>query len=150
QYNYDKNGNVLPQGAPITRRYAIHEYDLYFQDSFRIKPNLTLNYGVRYQLETPPWETNGVQVSPTFDCQNSAVGPISLTGRDCPKSFSDYIRLRGKHMYQGITSGHDPIISFNLSGPVNHGPSFYDEAKLNFAPRLSLAYSPRSNSSVLK
>ena len=39
-------------------------------DSWRIKPGLTLTYGLRYENDTPPWETNGLEVAPTFPLQN--------------------------------------------------------------------------------
>ena len=41
------------------------EYEFYVPDSYRLKPNLTINYGLRYSLFSPPWETNGTQVTPT-------------------------------------------------------------------------------------
>jgi hypothetical protein len=41
-FNYDKNGNALPIGAPVKRRYGADEYELYVQDAFRLRPNLTI------------------------------------------------------------------------------------------------------------
>jgi hypothetical protein len=63
-YNYLKNGNVLPQGAPVQRHFAVDSYELYVQDTWKFRPNLTLTYGVRYSLTSPPWETTGLQVAP--------------------------------------------------------------------------------------
>lgn len=131
QYNYDRNGNVLPQGAPIDRHYAIHNYDFYIQDSYRIKPNLTVVYGVRYQLESPPWETNGTQVTPNVD-------------------FSQWLRLRQADMNAGITGANVPLVTYSLGGAANNKPGFYNYAKLNFAPRLAVAYNPRPSSPFLR
>ena len=64
QYNYTKTGSLLPQGVPVQRHFAVNGYEFYIQDSFRWKPNFTINYGLRYQLFSPPWETNGLQVAP--------------------------------------------------------------------------------------
>ncbi len=36
----------------------------YGQDTWKVKPTLTLTFGVRWSLFSPPWETNGLQVSP--------------------------------------------------------------------------------------
>ena len=36
-YNYDKQGNLLAQGAPIKRNFALDEYEFYVQDSWHIK-----------------------------------------------------------------------------------------------------------------
>jgi hypothetical protein len=33
QYNYDKQGNLLPQGAGVTRNFIDHDYEFYAQDS---------------------------------------------------------------------------------------------------------------------
>ncbi len=64
QYNFNKNGSTIPQGAPIARNFADDAYEMYAQDSWKIKPNLTVTYGLRYSLFSPPWETNGNQVGP--------------------------------------------------------------------------------------
>jgi hypothetical protein len=47
-YNQDKNGTVIPQGALIPRHFKGHEGEIYAQDSWRIKPNLTVTGGLRY------------------------------------------------------------------------------------------------------
>src|SRR4029077_20302496 len=64
-YNYLKNGSVLPQGAPVSRHFAFRSYAWYAQDSWKVRPNLTITYGLRYSLEPAPWETNGLQVATT-------------------------------------------------------------------------------------
>ncbi len=73
-YNLDKSGNVVPGyscpggtcGAPVNRRYGLNSYEFYGQDSWRIKPNLTVTYGLRWSFFPAPWETNGFQASTTF------------------------------------------------------------------------------------
>jgi hypothetical protein len=122
-YNYDRAGNILPQGTPIRRDYALKQYDFYLQDSFRLRPNLTLNLGLRYQLESPPYEVNGLQVASSF--------PL---GR--------WLQLRESNMLKGIPSNQDPPIEYVLGGKANNGPDFYHWDRNNFAPRISIAYSP--------
>ena len=45
------------QGTPITRHYAVNDYEFYGQDSWRITPRLTLTYGfagsLRHHLTKP-------------------------------------------------------------------------------------------------
>ena len=123
-YNLDKNGNVLAQGAPVKRNYGLDWYEFYGQDTWRIKPNLTLTYGVRWSLFPPPWETNGLQTAPT-------VGQGT--------QFNQNVA----NMKQGIGYGAEPPITFNLAGPANNGPGFYPFEKSDWSPRISIAYSPR-------
>ena len=77
-YNYDKQGNLVSKGAPVNRNYGLNWYEFYGQDAWRVKPNLTLTYGVRWSLFPPPWEVNGFQASPT--CINS----VQAAGVSCP------------------------------------------------------------------
>ncbi|HYL86817.1 MAG TPA: carboxypeptidase-like regulatory domain-containing protein [Candidatus Angelobacter sp.] len=130
-YNLDRNGNVLNPGDPVKRNYGLNWYEFYGQDSWRIKPNLTLTYGLRWSLFPPPWETNGLQTSPTF-------------------GLGTQFALNAKNMKQGLGYTSEPPIAFQLGGPVNNGSGFYPFEKTDFGPRISIAYSPRSNNTVLK
>jgi carboxypeptidase family protein len=140
-YNYLKDGSVLPQGAPVTRRFAVDSYELYVQDSWKFRPNVTFTYGLRYSLSSPPWETNGLQVAP---CQ--------VQGSTCNElDLGNWFNQRGKDMVQGIPSNQDPLVSFELSGPANGGkPGFYKWNKKDFGPRLAVAWSPRPQSGFLR
>jgi hypothetical protein len=138
-YNLDRNGNVLPSvpcpegtcGAPVKRNYALNWYEFYGQDSWRIKPNLTLTYGLRWSFFPAPWETNGFQASTTFGLGTQ---------------FAQNV----KNMNQGIGYDAMPSIEFSPSGPANHAPGFYPLEKTDWSPRISIAYSPRFDSGLLK
>ena len=56
-YSYDRDGNPLPIGDPTIRNFASNEFELYFGDNWRVTPNLTLTYGVRYMNLGVPYET---------------------------------------------------------------------------------------------
>ena len=145
-YNFDKQGNVLAKGAPVKRDYGLEWYELYAQDSWRVKPNLTVTYGLRWSLFPPPWEVNGFQASPT--CV-PAVNPV--TG--CPSGSSNLgaeFNQNVKNMSQGMGYDATPVVSFILGGPANHGPGWYNFEKSDFSPRISLAYSPRPKSGWLR
>jgi Carboxypeptidase regulatory-like domain/TonB dependent receptor len=129
-YNLDRSGNVLPQAAPVKRNYGLNSYEFYAQDTWRIKPNLTLTYGLRWSLFPAPWETNGLQTAPTFGLGTQFAQNVI-------------------NMKKGIGYTAEPPIAFNLSGPVNHGPGFYPFEKTDFSPRISLAYSPRPSGGLL-
>ncbi len=130
-YNLDRNGTVQPQGAPVKRNYGLNWYEFYGQDTWRIKSNFTLTYGLRWSLFPPPWETNGLQTAPTYGL-----------GTQFAKNVAN--------MKKGIGYGAEPPIEFNLGGPVNHGPGFYNLEKTDFSPRISIAYSPRFDNGLLR
>jgi hypothetical protein len=137
QFNFDKTGTALPQGAALTRRYGDDEYEFYAQDSWRIKPNFTLTYGLRYSLFSPPWETNGVQVAPS----------VTFDGKSL--NLSQWFNLRADKAAAGESSVDDPLISYSLAGPANGKTGYYGWDYHDFGPRVSFAYSPRASGGLL-
>ena len=69
-YQFAKDGSVLPQGAPAIRNFAINGFDTYVGDSWRATKELTINYGLHYSNERPPYETKGLQVGTTQPLQD--------------------------------------------------------------------------------
>jgi hypothetical protein len=126
-YNLDKSGIAQAQGAPVNRRYGLDWYEFYGQDTWRIKPNLTLTYGLRWSFFPAPWETNGLQTFPTFGLGTQ---------------FNENV----KNMNQGIGYGGMGPIKFNLG----RGPGFYPLGKTDVSPRISIAYSPRPAEGMFK
>jgi Carboxypeptidase regulatory-like domain len=144
-YNYDKSDNLLAPGTPINRKYGLNWYEFYGQDSWRVKPNLTITYGLRWSLFPPPWEVNGFQASPTCIAAQNPMG--------CPSwasTLGDEFNQIEKLQQQGLGYGSVPLVSFMLGGKANHAPGFYNFEKTDFAPRISFAYSPRPGKGWLK
>jgi len=129
KYNFTHSGTALADGAPVSRRFAADTYEMYAQDSWKVKPNFTLTLGLRYSLFSPPWETNGLQVSST-------------------RSLTDYFNSRGEGMRQGIPSNAQAPLTFELGGPANHAPGFYEWDKKDFGPRVAFAWSPHASSGL--
>ena len=129
QYNFQRSGAALPEGAPVDRRFAQNYYEFYGQDTWKVRPNLTVTFGLRYSLFSPPWETNGLQVAPTI-------------------SLSDWFNQRREGMLKGIPSNQSPLLSFNLAGPANGKAGFYHWDKKDFAPRLAIAWSPEPKTTI--
>ncbi len=130
-YNYLKNGTVQNQGDPVARHYAENGFELYFQDVWKVRPTLTLTLGLRYSLFSPPWETNGLQVSPS-------------------PSLAGWFNQRAQNMEAGIPSSADTPISFDLSGPANGGkPGYYNWDYHDFAPRFAFAWAPNMDNGLL-
>ena len=109
---------------------AVRSTSLYpfFEDSWKIKPNLTLNYGLRWELNTPPTDVSG-HVETFRPGQNSTVYPCT------PATTADY----PADCPTGLVVPHDPGVPAGLT------TTYYK----SFAPRIGLAYSPNFDSGVL-
>ena len=118
---YDASGNLQQVGTPTERSFATQEYETYFQDSWRMRPNFTLNYGIRWSTSTPVYERNGLQVIPNVN-------------------LSDYFEQRKQASFNGTTFT-DPI-SFILGGKANNTAGYYKQDWNNWAPSVSFAWSP--------
>jgi hypothetical protein len=124
-YSYDANGNPLGVGDPTIRNFASNEFELYYGDNWRMTPNLTLTYGVRYMNLGVPYETSGLQVAPTFPLQ-------------------DFWSERLAAMEAGIPMNQmqHSLLSYDFIGPKNDKASWYAADRNNFAPRVAVAYTP--------
>lgn len=120
-YVQNKSGTFLPQGSFVPRHFRDNEVEFYGMDAWRIKPNLTMTYGVRYSLLQPPYETNGNQVCPNI-------------------SLNQFFQTRMTDMVKGIS--YSPNFSFDTCGPANGKPGYWAWDYKDIAPRWSLAYSP--------
>ena len=125
-YNRTKTGSVLPEGAPANRHFKSNEFETYFQDAWRVRPNLTLTLGARYTLLQPPYETTGLQVGPTT-------------------SINSWFNQRASAMLQGQT--YAPLLQFGLNGKANGGSPYWAWDYKNLAPRVAFAWSPSASGS---
>src|SRR5262249_47287107 len=72
--NVDEISHQYAKYAPITQRFAFTQGGLFVQDSFRVNPHVTLNYGLRWQLDGDIHSTNGID---SFPSAGSFYGPSS-------------------------------------------------------------------------
>jgi hypothetical protein len=132
-YNFGIDGQPIPFGQPITRDFISRSPEEYFQDTWKIKPNLTLIAGIRYSIYGVPYAEDGVQVVPKTN-------------------MNAYFGERVGGALAGIPNSAlpDSNITYIVGGPVNHGPGYYPQDNKDWAPRLSLAYSPKNDSLLAK
>ncbi len=130
-YVYDSQGKALPPGTGRIRNYIRNEYELYVQDNWRVRSDLNLNFGLRWQYYVPPYERDGLQGGNSVDYQT-------------------LIDLRIKNAANGISGDNaEPLASYNLIGQANNARSVYKPDKNNFAPRIGFAYNPAFESGLL-
>jgi len=131
QYNYAVTsptaGKLIPDGSIISRHFKAYEFDYYLQDSWRIKPSLTITYGIHHSLLQAPYETNGQQISPTVDTHQ-------------------WFLQRGAAAAQGDV--FEAPLSFMPGGKANHRPGYWAKQKDNIAPRLAIVFAPNSKTTV--
>jgi hypothetical protein len=123
-------GIVTGGSIDIPSKYdAREDYNGFFiQDDWRVTPNLTLNLGLRYELETGVKEANSAIVK-GFD--QTAVSPIAA---------------QALANYNSSVPNSVPIGSFaNLLGGLRfvEGPSDWSQSmdKNNFQPRIGVSWS---------
>lgn len=58
----DTGGQYGPPGTPFIFDAWFPEYDFYFQDDWRIRSNLTLNFGVRYEPKPKPYAKSDARI----------------------------------------------------------------------------------------
>jgi hypothetical protein len=132
-YNYNRSGASLAQGTPISRRFAVNDYEFYGQDTWRMTPRLTVSYGLRWVLEAPPYETNGLQVAPC----------VAAAGGGCTnQNLADWFNNTAKLAAQGLPANNAGEISFELGGPKNNGPGLWNWDHKDFSPRIAIAWAP--------
>ena len=130
-FNYDKSGNETPQGAGGPRAYRYFETEAYFGDSWKVNKQLTLTYGLRYQVNSVPYEVHG----------NESVSELQgLSQRQ--STFNQYFNDRLEANATGNVNTVLPFFQEILGGKANHGPSSYAQQNHDFAPRLAFAYNP--------
>lgn len=118
-HNQGAAGYVL--GAPQLRKLNFDLYAGYLSDQWRIRPNLTLNLGARYELYTPLNDPRLINLEPQVT--NAA---------DIVASLLD----------ENVTI---QVIGGNAGKPGN----YFKADKNNIGPNISFAYSPRFENGIL-
>ena len=116
-----QTASLLAEGAMLDREFKSNEFEYYIQDSWRVRPNLTLTFGLRHTLLQTPYEIHGQQVQPTVDIDR-------------------WFKTRGQQAALG--NSVQPDIYFAPSGQARGSKPYWPMQLGNIAPRLAVAFSP--------
>ncbi len=131
QIAYTRSGPTLTLNPPLTPAFdhsTIPFYNVYFSDTWHMKPTFTLTYGLGWTLEMPPVEKNGKQV----EFVNAADQPIGI---------EDYLGSRKRAALLGQV--YNPMVGFSLVGNTGNGLKYpYNPFYGSFSPRIAVAWNP--------
>ena len=123
------NNSVYGDGIG-TRNLRAADFSFFVQDDWKVSPKLTLNLGLRYELDLPPYETHGAMS--TFDPAlyrprlevdpgGNPIGPPAAGFVQAGNVIAQYDLLEAPNVGKRVLAGNDPN---------------------NFGPRFGFAYSP--------
>jgi carboxypeptidase family protein len=138
QVAYTRSGNNLTLNAPLTPAFdqsTIPYYNVYFSDTWHMKPTFTLTYGLGWTLEMPPVEASGKQVE-------------LVDQSDQPVSAESYLAARKRAALLG--QAYNPELGFALVGNTENGLKYpYNPFYGEFSPRVAAAWSPHFDADSL-
>jgi hypothetical protein len=138
QIAYTRTGPNLTLNPPNTPAYdksTIPYYNLYFSDSWRMKPSFTLSYGLGWSLEMPPTEAQGKQI-------------VMVNADNTPLNLRNYIDARENAALNGNV--YNPEIGFSLVHNVAGHPKYpYNPFYNGWSPRVAGAWNPNFDSGLL-
>jgi Carboxypeptidase regulatory-like domain len=136
QVMYARKGGVLqPVGSSIFSESIVPTYNFYLGDTWRIKPTLTLSYGLGYQIQIPAYEKDGNIPMVTDSSGNAIIG-------------ENYLAQRKQAALSGQV--YNPILGFATIHNVGGNPKYpYDPVYNGVDPRVAVAWSPKFSSGPL-
>ena len=109
----------------------------YAQDEWRLRPNLTVYYGVRYSFFGSPYDENGRLTNFVPELWNAAAAPL-VTGA------GNRVAGAGKNFCNGLIANTQNFQTSTNCTPIPSpfGKYVVDAPKKDFAPRFGIAWDP--------
>ncbi len=124
------NLTANPIGTPVHSFVTDETYNLFFNDSWKIKPNLTISYGLNYMIQMPPYELNGAQ-----DELTDANGAIITA-----KQYLNNVQTAANN-----GQVYNPVLGFTPVRAVSPGNKYvYRPFYGSLAPRVAVAWNPET------
>lgn len=114
-------------GGTLTTRNRAREWGVFMQDFYKFRPNLTINYGIRYEYAVPFEHLNGVYSFADFNSLFGGSGPGNL-------------------FKPGPPTVPIPTAPFTL---MTKATSAYNADKNNFAPSIGIAWTPNVKGGIM-
>ena len=130
-FNHTSPTSGYVPGVPENYTPVQQNLAFYWQDGWRLKKNLTVNYGVRWEYQGPYDARNGLVLLPQKNL-SSLFGATPITGSPVSNLFQP----------GNINSASDVLLT--LQGGHNGQPVTNRDLN-NFGPFIGLAYSPGSD-----
>jgi hypothetical protein len=87
---YSNLNTFQAPGTPRVRNFDFHEYGFFAQDDWRVRRNLTLTYGLRWEFFPVPFEENGQQgILTPASALNTATQANNLTIQQSAKWYNN-------------------------------------------------------------
>ncbi|HEU4597920.1 MAG TPA: TonB-dependent receptor [Pyrinomonadaceae bacterium] len=119
--------NYTEDQFDVTVNLRFGRRELFVQDTWKVRPNLTLDLGVRYQFFVPVTDVNNVLTSFDPALYNRANAPTCTTA-----ACTALVRGTGDELNGIARAGVNS----------RFGDSIYPSDKNNFSPRVGLAWDP--------
>ncbi|MEO8677696.1 MAG: carboxypeptidase-like regulatory domain-containing protein [Vicinamibacterales bacterium] len=118
----------------VTNHLRFSRYEMYAQDTWRARPNFTVDLGLRYSLFPPITDTNNMLV--TFD-------PAAYKAASAPP----YSNAAGTLLDYGAG---DPLVGLIIAGQNSpYGDAIYAFKKDGIQPRIGFTLDPSSNGDTI-
>ena len=130
------NLSLNPLGTPAASFVTVNTPSIYFSDTWRVKSNLTFNYGMSWMVQLPPVDRNGSQ------------DVLVDANTNLPITWTSFINNRERAALNGQI--YNPTFGFSPVGAVGKGSKYaFPPYWHQFGPHVSLAWNPKFNSGFL-
>ncbi len=107
------------------------ETDLYFQDNYRVRRNLTVNLGLRYESHPAIWEGQGAMMG--FDLKNDAIVTSAPTSKLIAEGLTTQAIINNDELNGA---------KFETPEEANLPPMLVNSYNFTWGPRLGVAWQP--------
>jgi hypothetical protein len=134
--------------------YSYRNYEWYVQDSWKVRPNLTINYGLRMVL-MPPWYEENNQVAGFFPDKYDPTQKVVLYQPYCSNNAASCTGstrvarnpITGVTLPSAFIGTEVPGVGNRFNGAIQAGTNgipdgMVDSRGIQWAPRLGFSWSP--------